>query len=136
MYSPPVSQEVLEKAAAAGRRLRVLATVQLVWLVLSIVGGVLLVVTLARNGSADLSNCGASLVDRGNCGGHHSYAVPASLLALGIAGFVANGYLMAWLARRYLGQAARFLFGAGQRRSATTVIVGEPIRSDPRPPGR
>jgi hypothetical protein len=124
----------LDKAAAAGRRLRLLALLQLLWFVLSVVGAVMLVVTLARNGSADLSDCGASLVDRGSCGGHHSYAAPVSLLAIGILGFIANGYLMAWVARRYLGRAARFLFGPGQRQGVTTVTFGEPIREDPPPP--
>ncbi len=131
---PPVSKQVLDRAASAGRRLRWLVLLQLVWFLVFVIGGVDLVVTLARNGSADLTSCGASFVGAGHCTHHHSYVTPVSLLALGFLGFVANGYFTAWVARRYLGRAARFFLGPGREWPvATTVTFGAPVPNAPPP---
>lgn len=131
-----VPQDVLDQAARAGRRIRRLLLLQLVWFVVFVIGGIDLVVTLVRNGSSELTHCGGALVGSSNCGGHahHSYAWPVGLLALGIVGFILNGYFMAWLGRRYLGRASRFFAGPGNWGSTTTVTFGIPIRDEPPPP--
>jgi hypothetical protein len=135
---PPgsVPPEVLEQAARAGRRIRRLLILQLAWFVVFIIGGIDLVVTLLRNGGSELTHCGAAIVGSSSCGGHahHSYSVPVGLLLLGVAGFIANGYLMAWLGRRYLGRASRFLAGPGTWGASTTVTFGAPIHDDEHPP--
>jgi hypothetical protein len=135
-YSPPpVGQQILDKAARAGRRLRWLVVLQVVWFFVFVAGGIDLLVTLAHNGSVDLTNCGASFVGGGSCTPRHSYVTPVSLLALGFLGFVANGYVIAWVARRYLGRAARFFLGRRQPWPATTTVTfGAPIPNVPRPP--
>ena len=131
-----VPQDVLDQAARAGRRIRRLVILQVVWVVQFVIGGVDLLITLLRNGSSELTHCGGAIVGSGSCGGHahHSYAVPVGLLTVGVLGFVLNGYLMAWLGRRYLGRASRFLAGPGARGATTTVTFGTPIHDDVPPP--
>ena len=139
MYpSGNVPQDVLDQTARAGRRIRRLLLLQLLWFVLFIVGGIDLLVTLLRNGGSELTHCGGAIVGSGSCGGHahHSYVTPVALLSVGFVGFIANGYFMAWLGRRYLGRASGFFTGPGNWGATTTVTFGTPIRDDdpPAPP--
>lgn len=134
MY-PPVPPEILEQARRVGRWVRWLLLAQLVWFVVFSAGGIDLVITLFRNGNADLSSCGAAVAHAGStCVHHHSYRVPVGLLLIGFFGFVANGYLMAALGRRYLGKATRLFMGPRAAWSTTTVTFGAPIRDGDVPP--